>query len=79
MEGGQWVRNIMLTSFIYCGPFFLTFCFNNTLAIIYEARSSPFPFSPLHTRFVGHPGLYFCTLILSARRYWYSLPSCGCS
>ena len=36
MEGGQWVRNILLTSFTFCGPLFLVFCFNNTVAIVYR-------------------------------------------
>ena len=35
MEGGNWVRNLLVTCLIYCGPFFLIFCFNNTVAWIY--------------------------------------------
>lgn len=38
MEGKSWVRNILLTCFIYCGPFFLMFCFANTIAIVYRVR-----------------------------------------
>ena len=40
MEGGSWIRNVLLTSFIYCGPLFLVFCFNNTVAIVYRVRAS---------------------------------------
>ena len=36
MEGELWVRNILLTCFIYCGPFFIMFSFLNTVAIIYR-------------------------------------------
>ena len=36
MEGTQWVRNILLTCITFCGPLFLTFCFNNTVAIVYR-------------------------------------------
>ena len=38
MEGTQWVRNILLTCIIFCGPLFLMFCFNNTVAIVYRVR-----------------------------------------
>ena len=40
MEGSNWVRNVLTTCFIYCGPFFLMFCFNNTVAIVYRVRST---------------------------------------
>lgn len=36
MEGELWVRNILLTCFIYCGPFFAMFSFLNTVAIAYK-------------------------------------------
>ena len=38
MEGELWVRNILLTCFVYCGPFFTTFAFLNTVAIAYRVR-----------------------------------------
>lgn len=38
MEGGSWVRNVLTTSFTFCGPLFLVFCFNNTVAITYRVR-----------------------------------------
>ena len=41
MEGELWVRNILLTCFIYCGPFFLMFAFLNTVAIGYRVRAGP--------------------------------------
>jgi hypothetical protein len=40
MEGGSWVRNILLTSFTFCGPLFLMFCFNNTVAIAYRSTQA---------------------------------------
>ena len=36
MEGGSWVRNVLATSFTFCAPLFLVFCFNNTVAIVYR-------------------------------------------
>ena len=36
MDGELWVRNILLTCFVYCGPFFLMFMFLNTVAIVYR-------------------------------------------
>ena len=38
MEGTNWVRNVLTTCFIYCGPFFLMFCFNNTVAWTHRVR-----------------------------------------
>ena len=32
---------MLTTCFVYCGPFFLTFCFNNTVAWIYGVRTLP--------------------------------------
>ena len=40
MEGAAWVRNILLTSVVFCGPLFLMFCVNNTVAIIYRVSPS---------------------------------------
>ena len=36
MEGTLWVRNILLTCFTYCGPFFVTFSVLNSVAIAYR-------------------------------------------
>lgn len=36
MDGCAWVRNILLTSVTFCGPLFLVFCINNTVAISYR-------------------------------------------
>ncbi len=33
------MRNILLTCVVFCGPLFLMFCFNNTVAWIYRVRS----------------------------------------
>jgi len=38
MEGELWVRNILMTCFIYCGPFFIMFGLLNTVAIAYRVR-----------------------------------------
>ncbi|KAA6422087.1 MAG: phagocytic receptor 1b-like [Trebouxia sp. A1-2] len=40
MEGTQWVRNILLTCITFCGPLFLMFCFNNTVAIVYRSTQA---------------------------------------
>ncbi|XP_074564264.1 transmembrane 9 superfamily member 2-like [Curcuma longa] len=40
LEGTNWVRNLLLTSCLFCGPLFLTFCFLNTVAIIYNATAA---------------------------------------
>ncbi|KAJ4710189.1 Transmembrane 9 superfamily member [Melia azedarach] len=37
LEGTNWVRNLLLTGCLFCGPLFLTFCFLNTVAIAYSA------------------------------------------
>lgn len=40
MEGELWVRNILLTCFVYCGPFLLMFSFLNTVAIVYRVSGA---------------------------------------
>ncbi|CAL9179669.1 unnamed protein product [Musa hybrid cultivar] len=40
LEGTNWVRNVLLTGFLFCGPLFLTFCFLNTVAIVYSATAA---------------------------------------
>ncbi|CAL9100271.1 phagocytic receptor [Musa troglodytarum] len=40
LEGMNWVRNVLLTGFLFCGPLFLTFCFLNTVAIVYSATAA---------------------------------------
>eukprot|EP00252_Welwitschia_mirabilis_P000896 TRINITY_DN10892_c0_g1_i3.p1 TRINITY_DN10892_c0_g1~~TRINITY_DN10892_c0_g1_i3.p1 ORF type:complete len:594 (+),score=64.95 TRINITY_DN10892_c0_g1_i3:213-1994(+) len=40
LEGTNWVRNLLLTGFLFCGPLFLTFCFLNTVAIAYNATAA---------------------------------------
>ncbi|KAJ1701509.1 hypothetical protein LUZ63_001288 [Rhynchospora breviuscula] len=40
LEGTNWVRNLILTGCLFCGPLFLTFCFLNTVAIIYSATAA---------------------------------------
>ncbi|MCD7454453.1 hypothetical protein HAX54_024892 [Datura stramonium] len=32
LEGTNWVRNLILTGALFCGPLFLTFCFNSLLS-----------------------------------------------
>ncbi|KAJ8460353.1 hypothetical protein OPV22_033279 [Ensete ventricosum] len=40
LEGTNWVRNLILTGCLFCGPLFLTFCFLNTVAIMYSATAA---------------------------------------
>ncbi|WOL02614.1 transmembrane 9 superfamily member 3-like [Canna indica] len=40
LEGRNWVRNLLLTGCLFCGPLFLTFCFLNTVAIVYSATAA---------------------------------------
>mmetsp|Transcript_15064 Transcript_15064/g.40711 ORF Transcript_15064/g.40711 Transcript_15064/m.40711 type:complete len:621 (+) Transcript_15064:197-2059(+) len=40
MEGQLWVRNILLTCFVYCGPFFTMFSLLNTVAIAYRSTAA---------------------------------------
>ncbi|XP_028098204.1 transmembrane 9 superfamily member 2-like isoform X3 [Camellia sinensis] len=39
-EGTNWVRNLLLTGCLFCGPLCLTFCFLNTVAITYRATAA---------------------------------------
>lgn len=36
MEGTKWVRNLILTAIVFCGPLLMIFSFNNTVAWIYK-------------------------------------------
>lgn len=38
MEGTKWVGNLLLTCLVFCGPLFLVFCFNNSVAWAYGVR-----------------------------------------
>ncbi|TMW90366.1 hypothetical protein EJD97_015822 [Solanum chilense] len=40
LEGTNWVRNLILTGALFCGPLFLTFCFLNSVAIAYSATAA---------------------------------------
>lgn len=40
LEGANWVRNLLLTGCLFCGPLFLTFCFLNTVAIAYNSTAA---------------------------------------
>lgn len=40
LEGRNWVRNLLLTGCLFCGPLFLTFSFLNTVAIAYNATAA---------------------------------------
>jgi hypothetical protein len=40
LEGTNWVRNLLLTGCLFCGPLFVTFCFLNTVAIAYSATAA---------------------------------------
>ncbi|GAA0138755.1 transporter [Lithospermum erythrorhizon] len=39
-EGTNWVKNLLLAGFLFCGPLFLTFCFLNSVAIIYNSTAA---------------------------------------
>ncbi|OAY85243.1 Transmembrane 9 superfamily member 3 [Ananas comosus] len=40
LEGTNWVRNLLLTGCLFCGPLFLNFCFLNTVAIVYSSTAA---------------------------------------
>ncbi|KAE8654783.1 Transmembrane 9 superfamily member 3 [Hibiscus syriacus] len=40
LEGINWVRNLLLTGSLFCGPLFVTFCFLNTVAIAYKVTAA---------------------------------------
>jgi hypothetical protein len=40
MGGENWVRNVLLTVGLFCGPMFLCFCFLNTVAIAYRSTAA---------------------------------------
>lgn len=40
LEGTNWVRNLLLTGCLFCGPLLLAFCFLNTVAIAYSATAA---------------------------------------
>lgn len=39
MEGTKWVGNLLLTCVVFCGPLFLIFCFNNSVAWAYRVSA----------------------------------------
>jgi Endomembrane protein 70 len=38
--GGSWVRNVLLTATLFCGPLLVTFSFLNTVAIAYRSTAA---------------------------------------
>ncbi|XP_016676043.2 transmembrane 9 superfamily member 4 isoform X1 [Gossypium hirsutum] len=40
LEGTNWVRNLLLTGSLLCGPLFVTFCFLNTVAVAYKVTAA---------------------------------------
>ncbi|XP_059649751.1 transmembrane 9 superfamily member 2-like isoform X3 [Cornus florida] len=40
LEGTNWMRNLLLTGCLFCGPLFLTFCFLHTVATVYRATTA---------------------------------------
>ncbi|KAG6516170.1 hypothetical protein ZIOFF_026619 [Zingiber officinale] len=40
LEGANWVRNLLLTGCLFCGPLFLTFCFLHSVAISYSTTAA---------------------------------------
>jgi hypothetical protein len=67
LAGRHWVRNIFLTTVIFAGPFFATFCVLNTVAIGYRCALMPasllqvasaVPFvAMLNPKFISHVDL----------------------
>ncbi|KAJ6290877.1 hypothetical protein OIU76_027824 [Salix suchowensis] len=51
LEGTNWVRNLLLTGALFCGPLFLTFCFLNSVAIAYSATAA-LPFGTIMVIFL---------------------------
>lgn len=40
MGGTNWVRNVLLTTALFCGPMLATFSFLNTVAIVYRSTAA---------------------------------------
>ncbi|KAL3510301.1 hypothetical protein ACH5RR_029702 [Cinchona calisaya] len=40
LEGSNWVKNLALAGFLFCGPLFLTFCFLNAVAATYGSTAA---------------------------------------
>jgi Endomembrane protein 70 len=40
MGGTNWVRNVLLTATLFCGPMLCTFAFLNTVAIFYRSTAA---------------------------------------
>ena len=51
MGGENWVRNVLLTGFLFCGPMFIVFSFLNTVAIAYRSTAA-LPFGTICIIFV---------------------------
>jgi len=51
MGGEKWVRNVLLTGSLFCGPLFVVFCFLNTVAISYRSTAA-LPFGTICVIFV---------------------------
>ncbi len=63
--GGAWVRNVLFTATLFCGPLLLTFSFLNTVAIAYRSTAA-LPFGTICIIFViwalvrTHSAAYHC-------------------
>jgi hypothetical protein len=40
MGGANWVRNVLLTTALFCGPLLVIFAFLNTVAIVYRSTAA---------------------------------------
>lgn len=40
LGGKNWVRNVLLTTALFCGPMLVTFSFLNTVAIVYRSTAA---------------------------------------
>jgi len=48
MGGTNWVRNVLTTACLFCGPLLLVFSFLNTVAIAYGVSACPTRWAGLH-------------------------------
>ena len=51
MGGTNWVRNVLLTTALFCGPLLVVFAFLNTVAIVYRSTAA-LPFGTICIIFV---------------------------
>ena len=63
MGGTNWVRNVLLTTALFCGPMLACFSFLNTVAIIYRVGTA----SPFDIKLPGSHGKLLLHLMRSGK------------